>query len=106
LPDHFRGLESRRQPSRKICCGEFDEIFQSEAIAVVKTPPRSPKANSVAERWIQSARHEALDRILIFGERHLHVLMTEYIDHYNRARPHRGLALDIPIPRVDSAARG
>jgi putative transposase len=84
----------------------FDEIFGSEAIEVVKTPPRWPTANSVAERWIQSARHEALDRILIFGVRHLHAVMTEYVDHYNRARPHRGLGLDIPMPTVDTVAGG
>jgi transposase InsO family protein len=86
--------------------GAFDEIFRSAAIDVVKTPPRCPTANSVAERWIQSARHEALDRILIFGERHLLAVMAEYVDHYNRARPYRGLGLDIPIPQLDSAARG
>ncbi len=84
----------------------FDEVFRSEAIEVVKTPPRSPTANSVAERWIQSARHEALDRILIFGVRHLHAVMTEYVDHYNRARPHRGLGLGIPMPTVDTVAGG
>jgi putative transposase len=84
----------------------FDEIFRSEAIVVVKTPPRAPTANSVAERWIGSARREALDRILIFSERHLLAVIAEYVDHYNRARPHRGLGLDIPIPQVDSAARG
>jgi putative transposase len=82
----------------------FDEIFRSEAIEMVKTPPQSPKANSVAERWIQSARHEALDRILIFGERHLLAVMADYVDHYNRARPHRGLGLDIPIPTADTMA--
>ncbi len=84
----------------------FDEIFRSEGIEMVKTPPRSPRANAVAERWIQSARREALDRILIFGERHLLAVMAEYVDHYNRARPHRGLGLDIPMPTVDSVVRG
>ena len=64
----------------------FDEISRSEGIEMVKTPPRSPRANAVAERWIQSARREALDRILIFGERHLLAVMAEYVDHYNRAR--------------------
>jgi putative transposase len=53
-----------------------------------------------------SARHEALGRILIFGVRHLHAVMTEYVDHYNRARPHRGLGLDIPMPTVDAVAGG
>jgi hypothetical protein len=32
--------------------------------------------------------------------------MAEYVDHYNRARPHRGLGLDIPMPTVDSVVRG
>lgn len=79
----------------------FDEVFGSDSVRVVKTPPRAPRANSFAERWIQSARREALDRILILGERHLQAVMTEYVDHYNRARPHRGLGLDVPLPHAD-----
>jgi hypothetical protein len=52
----------------------------------------APRANAVAERWISSARHECLDRMLITGERHLRLVLSEYTDHYNIHRPHRTLS--------------
>jgi hypothetical protein len=36
--------------------------------------------------------------MLIFGERHLRVVMTEYAAHYNGRRPHRGRDLRPPRP--------
>ncbi len=48
-------------------------------------------------------RHEALDWLPIFGERHLQLVLREYIDHYNRQRPH--LALDLH-PLQPAAADG
>jgi putative transposase len=72
----------------------------------VKTPPRAPRANAYAERWVQSARRECLDRTLVVGKRHLHQVMREYVDHYNRARPHRGLGLEIPDPAPSGSADG
>jgi transposase InsO family protein len=62
----------------------FDEVLRSEGIVAVKAPPRAPRANAFAERWVQSARRECLDRMLVFGQRHLHLVMREYVDHYNR----------------------
>ena len=47
--------------------------------------------NTIAERWIASARRECLDRMLITGERHLRLVHGEYADHYNGHRPHRSL---------------
>ncbi len=44
--------------------------------------------------------------MLIFGERHLRAVITGYIDHYNHARPHRGLGLDTPIPSHAELASG
>jgi transposase InsO family protein len=85
---------------------DFDEVFRSEGVRVVKTPARAPKANAVAERWVQSARREVLDRMLILGERHLCAIVTQYVDHYNHARPHRGIGLDSPIPPQAELARG
>jgi putative transposase len=57
----------------------------------VASPPQSPKANAICERLIGTLRREALDRLLIVNEHHLHSVLTEYLRHYNAARPHRSL---------------
>jgi transposase InsO family protein len=74
----------------------FDAVFTSEAITAITTPPRAPKANAYAERWVRTLRHELLDRTLIVNERQLRSLLGEYIEHYNAHRPHRGLDQHAP----------
>ncbi|WP_338090171.1 integrase core domain-containing protein [Planosporangium mesophilum] len=67
-------------------------------------PPRSPRANAYAERFVLTARTEVTDRMLIFGERHLRRTLDEYARHYNGHRPHRALRLQPPRsdrPNVD-----
>ena len=67
----------------------FDEVFRTEGIRVLKTPVRTPVANAFAERWIGTLRRELLDRTIIWNQRQLHRLVTDYTEHYNRHRPHR-----------------
>ena len=76
----------------------FDAVLASAGTEAVKIPPRSPRANSYAERFVLTARTEVTDRMLIFGERHLRVVMTEYEAHYNGRRPHRSQELRPPRP--------
>jgi transposase InsO family protein len=75
---------------------EFDEVFRSEGIGVIKAPVRAPKARAHAERWVESVRRECLDRLLILGRRHLNHVLVTYVRHFNEHRPHRALAQRSP----------
>lgn len=41
---------------------------------------------------------ECVDWILVWNPRHLERVRTEYLRHYNTARPHRGVDLQVPVP--------
>jgi transposase InsO family protein len=76
----------------------FDAVLVGAGIEVVKIPPRSPRANAYAERFVLTARKEVTDRMLIFGERHLRTILAQYETHYNGRRPHRSRQLCPPRP--------
>jgi putative transposase len=76
----------------------FDAVLADAGIDTVKIPPRCPRANCFAERFVLTARTELTDRILIFGERHLQMVLAQYRAHYNCRRPHRALQLQPPRP--------
>jgi putative transposase len=76
--------------------GTFDEVFRSEGIKVIHTPILAPQANAYAERFVRTVRAECLDWLLIVGRRQLEKVLRIYTAHYNRERPHRGLALHPP----------
>jgi hypothetical protein len=40
----------------------FDAVFVAEGIEIVTTGIRVPRVNSITERWVQTCRHELLDR--------------------------------------------
>ena len=59
----------------------LDAVLADAGIEAVKIPPRSPRANCYAERFVLTARTEVTDRMLIFGERHLRTILTQYAAH-------------------------
>lgn len=77
---------------------DFDAVFASEGIKIIKTPVRAPKANAIAERFVGTVRRECLDWLLILNRRHLEHVLRVFADHYNAHRPHRSLDLVPPAP--------
>jgi len=76
----------------------FDAVLADVGIHVVQIPPRCPRANCFAERFIRTLRAELTDRMLIFSQQHLRTVLTEYVRHYNGRRPHRARDLRPPRP--------
>lgn len=76
----------------------FDAVFTAEGGETIKTPVRAPRANAICERWIGTLRRECTDRLLIYSERHLLLVLQEYLAHYNQHRPHRALERRPPAP--------
>jgi transposase InsO family protein len=76
----------------------FDAVLADAGITALKIPPRSPRANAYAERFVLTVRTELTDRLLIFGERQLRRALTAYVWHYNGQRPHRSRRLRPPRP--------
>jgi transposase InsO family protein len=84
--------------------GAYGHAFTSRvrAMGIRDRPiaPRSPWQNPYAERLIGTLRRDCLDHILIFGERHLHRVLTLYSLYYNETRTHLGLSKDVPLGRA------
>jgi len=81
----------------------FDEVFRSEAVRVIRLPFRAPRANAFAERWVGTVRRELLDHCLIFGVRHLEIVLHEVLHYYHHARPSQGIGQLTPISSVEPA---
>jgi putative transposase len=82
----------------------FDAAFTAIGVRIIKALVQAPRANAIAERWIASARRECLGRMLVTGERHLRLVLSHYVDHYNSRRPHRALQQNPPAGRLQPPA--
>jgi putative transposase len=75
----------------------FDTILADAGIKIVLSGIRTPRMNSIMERWVQTCRHELLDRTLIWNQRHLLHALREFEIFYNEHRPHQGIAGARPL---------
>ena len=95
-----------------VFCKAFSRLLKSGGVRGVRLPSRSPNLNAFAERFVGSIRRECLSRVIPLGERHLRVLVAEYVEHYNLERNHQGVgnrllgpALAAPANDVGGAVR-
>jgi putative transposase len=66
----------------------LDESIERLGVRVLRSPPRSPKANAVRERVIGTIRRECLDWLIPVSEHHLRRILKSWIRHYNGGRTH------------------
>ncbi|NUQ95022.1 MAG: transposase [Streptomyces sp.] len=78
----------------------FDQILADAGIQTVLTGVRMPRMNAIMERWVQTCRHELLDRTLIWNERHLLRALREFEQHHNARRPHQAMNQAAPLRAV------
>ena len=76
--------------------GDFVPRARRMGIKTVLTPIATPQANGIAERLIGTLRRECLDHVIVVNERHLRHVLREFVRHYNEARPHQALELQVP----------
>jgi putative transposase len=85
---------------------DFGQRASGLAIKSLRTPIQAPRANSIAERWVRTARQECLDHLIPISERHLRRVLAEFVDYYNHDRPHRSLGLQAPFPSQAASQGG
>jgi transposase InsO family protein len=86
---------------------KFRGLLEATGVRVVLTPYQAPNANAHTERFVRSVREECLDRLILFGERHLIRTLDQFTAHYHRERNHQGLGnrLIVPASRRQLGAR-
>jgi transposase InsO family protein len=77
---------------------QVDQGVRNMGLRVLKTPIRTPVANSICERVIGTLRRECLDFVIPLNKRHLYGILKEWVYHYNESRPHKSLGPGIPQP--------
>jgi transposase InsO family protein len=89
LDDRLGALRFLIHDRDPVFTAAFAEVFQAEGLRIITTLPRTPRMNAICERVIGTLRRELLDRTLILNERHLPLVLRDYVNHYNGHRPHQ-----------------
>jgi hypothetical protein len=69
-------------------------------------PARIPNLNAYAERWVR--KEECLSHLILFGEKSLQHVVSNYLKHYHHERNHQGRdnLLLFPVSAEQTSGRG
>ena len=84
----------------------FRRLLRDSGVTPVVLPAWSPNLNAFAERFVESAKSECLDRMVLLGEGHLRAAVHEFVDHYHQERPHQGLGNELIAPKTTVIGTG
>ena len=89
-------------------CPAYNDTLDNAGVKRLPLPPWSPNLNAIAERFVRSAKEEAISRFVLFGEKSLRHVLNQYLAHYHAERPHQGKGnvLLFPGPGPAGAADG
>jgi transposase InsO family protein len=92
---------------KKLCLA-YNQLLDDAGVKRLLLPPRSPNLNAIAERFVRSVKEEALSRFILFGEKSLRHVLTEYLAHYHAERPHQGKdnVILLPADRTQKRTEG
>ena len=75
----------------------FDQRLKDAGAKVRKTAFRSPNTNAYVERFLQTLQQEALDYFIVFGQQHMDLMVSEFVEHYHEERPHQSMDNDVLV---------
>jgi putative transposase len=79
----------------------FRRLLRDSGVTPVVLPAWSPNLNAFAERFVESAKAECLDRMVLLGEGHLRAAIKEFVRHCHEERRQHGLGKRIHRPAGD-----
>ncbi len=80
---------------------KFQEILRAGGVRCLKMPRWSPNLNPYSETFVRTARREVLNKMILFGEKHVRYVIESFAEHYNKERPHKGLDYCRPVEPDD-----
>src|SRR5215469_4659355 len=88
-------------------CREFREALAAGGVKCLPLPARSPNLNARAERWVRSIKEECLSKLILFGEKSLQRVVSNYLAHYHQERNHQGKGnlLLFPVAVAEASSR-
>jgi len=83
----------------------FDGLLKDSGVEPLVLPPRSPNLNTHCERFIRSIKEEAVEQMVMLGERALSYVIHQYLAHYHAERNHQGLGNQLIAPEPGIGSR-
>jgi putative transposase len=84
----------------------FDAPLRESGVEPIRLPPRSPNLNAHYERFVRSIKEEALEQMVVLGERSLSYTIQQYLAHYHHERNHQGLGNQRIAPEPEGGRQG